>query len=51
MVSQSGKSEGDTATYTCNDGYEVIGAPVLNCQDDGTWDDSPPVVNVGFPHS
>ncbi|CAI8054234.1 CUB and sushi domain-containing protein 1, partial [Geodia barretti] len=46
VVSQSGKSEGDTATYTCNDGYEVIGAPVLNCQDDGTWDDSPPVVNV-----
>ena len=42
MVSQSGNSEGDTATFACNDGYELVGAPVLTCQDDGTWDNSPP---------
>ena len=41
-VSQSGNSEGDTALYTCNSGYELVGASVLNCQDDGTWDNSPP---------
>jgi hypothetical protein len=31
VVSQSGNSEGDTATFACNDGYELVGAPVLTC--------------------
>ena len=43
MVSQSGNSVGDTATFVCNDGYELVGSPVLTCQDNGTWDNSPAV--------
>jgi hypothetical protein len=43
VVSQSGNSEGDTATFVCNDRYELVGSPVLTCHDDGTWDNSPPV--------
>ena len=42
-VSQSGNSEGDTATYTCDNGYELFGHQVLNCQANGTWDNSPPI--------
>ena len=38
----TGNSAGDTATYTCNDGFELNGEDVLNCQADGTWDNPPP---------
>ena len=48
VVSQSGNSEGDTATFVCNDGYELVGAPVLTCQNDGTWDENPPVCKRRF---
>ena len=43
VVDLSGTSLGDTATYTCDSGYELVGTPVLNCQHDGTWDNSPPL--------
>ena len=43
VVDLSGTSVGDTATYTCDNGYELVGTPVLNCQNDGTWDNSPPL--------
>ena len=42
-VSLSGVSTGDTATFTCNDGYELVGDSSLICLSDGTWDSSPPV--------
>ena len=42
-VSQTRNSEGDTATYTCDSGYELVGHQVLNCQANGTWDNSPPI--------
>ncbi|XP_053558647.1 sushi, von Willebrand factor type A, EGF and pentraxin domain-containing protein 1 [Bombina bombina] len=29
--------------YTCNNGYEVLGTPVLTCQEDGSWNGSAPV--------
>ena len=42
-VSLSGVSVGDTATFTCNDGYELVGDSSLICLSDGSWDSSPPV--------
>ena len=39
----SGVSVGDTATFTCNDGYELVGDSSLICLSDGSWDSSPPV--------
>ena len=41
-VTQFGNSAGYNATYVCDEGYELVGAPVLNCQGDGTWDNPPP---------
>ena len=38
----TGNSAGDTTSYTCNDGFELNGEDVLNCQADGTWDNPPP---------
>ena len=43
MVNQMGTSPGDTATYSCNDGFELVGAAVLTCQSTGMWDNPPPV--------
>ena len=48
VVVQTGNSEGDTASYTCDSGYYLVGPPVLNCQADGTWDDSPPICRREF---
>ncbi|CAI8017312.1 Sushi, von Willebrand factor type A, EGF and pentraxin domain-containing protein 1 [Geodia barretti] len=39
----SGVSLGDTATFTCTNGYELVGDSVLYCLSGGTWDNSPPV--------
>ena len=47
-VTQSGNSEGDTATYTCDSGYELVGQQVLNCQANGTWDTHPPICRCQF---
>lgn len=33
---------GTTVTYSCADGYEVIGAKSLECTHEGTWTASPP---------
>ena len=31
MASDTGNSVGDTATYTCNTGFELIGQAVVTC--------------------
>ncbi|CAH2293998.1 sushi, von Willebrand factor type A, EGF and pentraxin domain-containing 1 [Pelobates cultripes] len=36
-------SYGTYILYTCFNGYEIIGAPVIACQEDGTWNGSAPV--------
>lgn len=36
-VSITGTDAGSTATYTCNDGYLLIGITTRVCQTDGTW--------------
>ena len=42
MVTLTGTSVADTATYTCNAGFQLAGAPVLTCQGGGTWDNPLP---------
>ena len=42
-VDQSGNSAGDTGTFTCDEGYQLVGAPVLMCLDTGMWNDTSPV--------
>ena len=41
MVNVTGTSVGDTATYTCNDGFELVGAMTVTCESDGEWSDDP----------
>ena len=43
MVTLTGVSVGDMATYTCNDGFELMGVQKLTCQEDGTWDNPLPL--------
>ena len=31
---------GDTCTYTCDDGYMVVGDMTITCGDDGSWSDN-----------
>ena len=50
VVTMTGNSVGDTATYTCNN---MNGEIVLTCQRNGTWNNPPPtcagmVVNTHF---
>nr|XP_060465550.1 sushi, von Willebrand factor type A, EGF and pentraxin domain-containing protein 1 [Panthera onca] len=33
---------GTMVSYTCNPGYELLGNPILICQEDGTWNGSAP---------
>ena len=47
MVTISGNSDGNTATYTCDQGYELVGAETLTCQSIGAqWSDPPPVCQL-----
>ena len=43
MVTVMGTSVGDTASYSCNDGFELIGSMSVTCTSDGTWSDEPPM--------
>ena len=44
MVSITGQMSGDTATYTCDSGYELLdlttGGDMRTCQPDGMWSGS-----------
>ena len=42
MVSWSGLSPGGVATYTCDDGFILVGDPTRICRDDGTWSGEEP---------
>ena len=35
-----GESYGSVVKFTCNEGYELVGTPVVVCQKDGTWSGS-----------
>ncbi|KAI8480409.1 hypothetical protein Bbelb_418670 [Branchiostoma belcheri] len=36
------RGNGDTLTFTCNTGYNLVGSSTLTCQSDLTWSGSPP---------
>ena len=44
MVALSGTREGDTATYSCNEGYELNenGTSERVCGPNGTWSEEEP---------
>ena len=42
-VMMTGNSVGDTATYSCDDGFILSGVVMVTCQDDGQWSDPPPI--------
>ena len=41
---------GDTVTYTCISGYELVGADTLTCGSDGKWSPEPPVCTRELSH-
>ena len=41
---------GDTATYTCISGYELVGADTLTCGSNGMWSPEPPVCTRELSH-
>ena len=45
-VSITGTGVSDTATYTCNDGYEISGSDTQTCQLNGKWSGSPPICEI-----
>ena len=45
-VELTGKLVDDTATYTCNEGYELVGDQVLTCLVGGNWDNPPPICRL-----
>ena len=38
---------GDTCTYTCNTGYELINSNSRTCQSDGSWSNCVPMCSRG----
>ena len=42
-VNQPGNSVGTVASYTCNDGFQLIGDKTRTCQKDGEWSGADPV--------
>ena len=41
-VSTTGTGVGDTATYTCDCGYKVVGDRIRTCESSGSWSGSQP---------
>ena len=41
-VTTTGTGVGDTATYTCNSGFEISGSDTRTCQSNGEWSGSAP---------
>ena len=41
-VDMTGVTVGSTATYTCNDNYQLMGASTRMCQPNGTWSGEEP---------
>ena len=48
QVMVNGMTPGDTATYSCNMEFEVVGDNTVTCGDDGVWSTGPPVCRREF---
>ena len=42
LDTSSGTTYPETATYTCDPGYQLVGATARTCQDNGEWSSSEP---------
>ena len=40
-MNNTGQDYGDTAEYTCDSGYTLVGQTAVVCQADGTWSTAP----------
>ena len=41
VVSSTGTTFGETATYSCSTGYQLLGSATVTCQDTGSWSTLP----------
>ena len=42
VLTPTGTNTGDSAAFTCNSGFELVGASVVHCLSNGTWDKPSP---------
>ena len=49
VVSWTGLSPGDVATYTCDSGFIIVGDPTRNCTNIGTWSGEEPTCERKLP--
>ena len=47
----NGMTPGDTAMYSCDMGFELVGDDTVTCGDDGVWSAEPPVCRREFSHN
>ena len=47
-VMMNGVSPEDTANYSCDTGFDLVGAATLTCRDGGMWSPDPPVCRREF---
>ena len=43
VLTSTGTNTGDSVAFTCNSGFELVGASVVHCLSNGTWDKPSPV--------
>ena len=42
----SGTKYGESADYTCDTGYDLVGVASRTCQDDSSWDGTEPSCDI-----
>ena len=51
MVSETGNSPGDMATYICDSNYDLVGDPMRVCGEDGIWSGQAPMCIGKYSHN